>query len=117
MAFSDKLKDFFEKSFESSKDFLNKAGAQAQVWGEMGRLRFEILQLRAKARSLTSQLGATVYELLAEKGEPMIGTYTEGVAPILKELKAVEKEITEKESAYTLAGGKEADLDGDGKPG
>ena len=40
MAFSDKMKDFFEKSFDSSKDFLNKAGAQAQVWSEMGMLKF-----------------------------------------------------------------------------
>lgn len=116
MAFSDNLKTFFEKSFESSKEFLNKAGSQAQVWGEMGRLKIEILQLRSKAQSLTSQLGAGVYELLVEKGEPMIGTYSEGIAPLIEQLKTIEREITEKESAFKLAGGKDADLDGDGKP-
>lgn len=117
MAFSDKMKDFFEKSFDTSKEFLNKAGSQAQVWGEMGRLKVEILQLRAKGQSLTAKLGAGVYELLVEKGEPMIGTYSEGIAPIIEQLKHIEREITEKESAFKLAGGKDADLDGDGRPG
>lgn len=116
MAFSDKMKDFFEKSFDTSKDILNKAGAQAQVWGEMGKLRLEILQLRAKAQSLTAKLGAGVYELLVENGEPMIGTYSEGIAPIIQQLKTIEREISEKESAFRLAGGKDADLDGDGRP-
>ncbi|MCE1197215.1 hypothetical protein LWX53_12055 [bacterium] len=116
MAFSDKMKDFFEKSFDSSKDFLNKAGAQAQVWSEMGKLKFEILALRAKGQSLTSKLGAGVYELLVEKGEPMIGTYSQGIAPIIEELKHIDREISEKEAAFRLAGGKDADLDGDGKP-
>lgn len=112
MAFSDNLKAFFEKSFDSSKDFLNKAGSQAQVWGEMGKLKIEILQLRSKAQSLTSRLGAGVYELLVEKGEPMIGSYSEGIAPLLEQLKTIEREISEKESAFKLAGGKDDDLDG-----
>ena len=116
MTFSEKLKDVLEKGFDSSKDFLAKAGSQAQVWGEMGKLKFEILQLRTKAQSLTGRLGAEVYELLVEKGEPMIGAYSEGVAPLIEQLKNIEKEINEKEGAFRMAGGKDADLDGDGKP-
>jgi hypothetical protein len=46
----------------------------------------------------------------------MIGTYSEGIAPLIEQLKTIEREITEKESAFKLAGGKDADLDGDGKP-
>lgn len=117
MSFSDKLKGFMEKSFDASKEFLSKAGAQAQTWGEMGKLKFDIMQLRSKAQSLTSQLGAETYRLLVEKGEPMIGSYTEGIAPILVHLKQIEKEIDEKETAFRNAGGKDADLDGDGRPG
>lgn len=117
MTFSQKLKDVLEKGLDSSKDFISKAGSQAQVWGEMGKLKFEILQLRTKAQSLTGRLGAEVYELLIEKNEPMIGAYSEGVAPLIEQLKNIEKEIDEKESAFRLAGGKDADLDGDGKPG
>lgn len=116
MTFSEKLKGVFEKSVDSSKEFLAKAGTQAQVWGEMGKLKFEILQLRQKAQSLTSRLGAEVYELLVEKGEPMIGSYSEGVAPLLEQLKQIDREITEKEEAFKAGGGKDSDLDGDGKP-
>ena len=116
MTFSEQLKNLLDKGLDASKDILNKAGSQAQVWGDMGRLRFEILQLRSKARSLTTRLGADVYELLIEKGEPMIGATTDGIAQTLKELQSLEREISEKESAYRLAGGKDSDLDGDGKP-
>lgn len=117
MAFSDNLKSFLGKTFDSSKDFLSKTGSQAQAWGEMGRLKIEILQLRTKAQSLTSRLGANVYELLVEKGEPMIGESSEGISTILGQLKNIEREISEKEAAFRMAGGKDADLDGDGKPG
>jgi hypothetical protein len=117
MAFSDNLRKFLEKSVDSSRDFMNKAGAQAQIWGEMGRLKLEILQLRARAQSLTTKLGANVYELLVEKGEPMIGASSEGIEVLLGQLKVIEREIAEKEAAFRLAGGKDADLDGDGQPG
>jgi predicted secreted protein len=116
MAFSNKMKEFLEKSYDASKDFINKAGNQAQVWSEMGKLKLEILQLRTKAQSLTSRLGAKVYELLVEKNEPMIGTYSEGVAPLIEELKRIDADIAVKEAAFRQAGGVDADLDGDGKP-
>jgi len=116
MKFSDRMKDLLEKGLDGSKDFLAKAGTQAQIWGEKGKLKFEILQLRSKAQSLTSQLGTQVFELLEEKGEPMIGSQSEGIAPLLQQMKDIEREISEKESAYRMAGGKDGDLDGDGKP-
>ena len=80
-------------------------------------LRIEILRLRQKAQALTSRLGANVFELLVEKGEPMIGASSEGIEDLLNQLKTIEREITEKESAFRMAGGKDADLDGDGRPG
>jgi len=115
MTFSEHMKDFFEKSIDTSKDLLSKAGSQAQTWGEMGRLKFEILQLRARGQSITARLGAGVYELLVEKGEPMIGEYSEGIAPFIQQLKSIEREISEKESAFKLAGGVDSDLDDDGR--
>ncbi|MFZ2635727.1 MAG: hypothetical protein WAZ99_08475 [Rectinemataceae bacterium] len=116
MTFGEKMKSFLEKSLDVSKDALNKAGAQAQTWGEMGKLRVEILQLHSKAQKLTGQLGAETYELLVEKGEPMIGAYTEGIAGLIDQIKTLEKDIDEKELAFHEAGGKDSDLDGDGKP-
>jgi hypothetical protein len=110
MAFSDKFKDILGKGFDTSKDFLNKAGAQAQTWTEMGRLRFEILQARTKAQSLMTRLGAEVYRHLVENDEPLIGYETTGLAPLLDQIKQIEKEIEEKEAAYRAAGGSEEDL-------
>lgn len=116
MTFSEQLKNLLDKGLDASKDILSKAGSQAQVWGEMGRLRFEILQLRSKARTLTTRLGAEVYDLLVKQGEPIIGSTTEGISQILKDLQTFDREISEKEGAYRMAGGKDSDLDGDGKP-
>jgi hypothetical protein len=82
----------------------------------MGRIKLEILQLRGKAQKLTGNLGAEVYELLVDKGEPMIGSYTEGIAGLLQQLKEIDKEINAKEDAFRKAGGKDSDLDGDGTP-
>lgn len=89
MGFSDKLKDLLEKGVDSSRDFIAKAGSQAQVWSEMGRLKIEILQLRSRAQSLMAKLGAETYRLLAERSEPMIGASSEGIAPLLNQLSAI----------------------------
>jgi len=113
MAFSDKLKTILEKSIDTSKDFLNKAGSQAQTWSEMGKLKFEIVQNRTKAQSLMARLGAEVYRHLVENDEPLIGYETTGLTPLLEQLKQIEKEIDEKEAAFRAAGGTDADLDGD----
>lgn len=116
MDFSEKVKSFIEKSIDSSKDFIAKAGSQAQVWSVMGKLKFEIIQLRSQAQNLMTQLGTETYRLLVEKNEPMIGSSTQEISPLLTQLQKIEQEIAEKEGAFRAAGGKDADLDGDGKP-
>ncbi|MCE5256745.1 MAG: hypothetical protein LLF89_07865 [Spirochaetaceae bacterium] len=113
MAFSDKLKDILEKSIDSSKDFISKAGSQAQTWGEMGKLKFEVLQNRTKAQSLMARLGAEVYRHLVENNEPLIGYETTGLTPLLEQLKQIEREIDEKEEAFKAAGGTDDDLKDD----
>lgn len=110
MNFSEKLKKFMENSVDASKEFLEKAADQAQVWGEMGKLKIEILQLRSKAQSLTTRLGTEVYTLLIEKNEPMIGASSPELEPIIRELEQLDKLIDEKEALYRARGGKESDL-------
>ncbi len=110
MPFSDKLRKFLETSVDASREFLEKAANQTQVWGEMGRLKIEILQLRARAQSLTGKLGAEVYDLLVEKNEPMIGSTTPEIEPLLRELRQLDAQIDEKEAQYRIKGGKESDL-------
>jgi hypothetical protein len=110
MKFSEKLKKFMEDSIDASKEFLEKTSDQAQVWGEMGKLKIEILQLRSKAQALTGKLGTEVYTLLVEKNEPMIGSSTPEIEPIIKELEGLDHLIDEKETLYRSKGGKENDL-------
>lgn len=110
MTFSEKLKKFMEASVDASKEFLEKAADQAQVWGEMGKLKIEILQLRSKMQTLTTKLGAEVYTLLVEKNEPMIGRSTPEIEPIIKEIEELGRLIDEKEALYRLKGGKDSDL-------
>jgi hypothetical protein len=111
MNFSEKLKKFMENSIDASREFLEKTSDQAQIWTEMGKLKIEILQLRAKAQSLTAKLGTEVYTLLVEKDEPMIGASTPEIEPIIKELQELDRAIDEKEALYRLKGGKDKDLD------
>lgn len=113
MKFSDQMKRILEKSVDVSRDALNKAGAQAQEWGEKGRLKLEIFQLRNRAQRLSATLGTEVYEILVERNEPMIGAYTAGIAPLLEELKGIDREIEAKEQVFRDAGGKDGDLDRD----
>ena len=110
MNFSEKLKKFMETSVDASKEFLEKAADQAQVWGEMGKLKIEILQLKSKAQALTTKLGTEVYTLLIEKNEPMIGASTPELEPIIKDLMHLDRLIDEKEALYRAKGGKESDL-------
>jgi len=76
----------------------------------MGKLRFEIIQLKTKAQSLTTKLGTEVYKLLVEKDEPMIGAANPEIEPILMELKKLDQQIDEKEKLYRQKGGKDSDL-------
>ncbi|MEN6297206.1 MAG: hypothetical protein ABFC85_08570 [Rectinema sp.] len=110
MNFSEKLKKFMGNSVDASKELLEKAADQAQVWGEMGKLKIEILQLRSKAQTLTARLGTEVYTLLVEKNEPVIGSSTPEIEPIIKELEELDHVIDEKETLYKSKGGKESDL-------
>ncbi|HNX72742.1 MAG TPA: hypothetical protein PK759_00375 [Spirochaetales bacterium] len=113
MAFSDKFKDIVEKGIGTSRDFLSKAGSQAQTWTEMGKLRFEILQDRTKAQALMTRLGAEVYRHLVEDDEPLIGYETTGIAPLLDQIKQIEAQIEQKEASYRAAGGSDEDLNKD----
>jgi len=111
MNFSEKLKKFMENSIDASKEFLEKTSDQAQIWTEMGKLKIEILQLRSKAQSLSARLGTEVYTLLVEKNEPMIGSSTPEIQPIIRELQELEHPIDEKAALYRAKGGKDKDLD------
>jgi hypothetical protein len=119
MAFSDKMKDFFEtgalvskefvskagvkaqdlgeKSYKASKDFLQKAGAKAQDLGETTVLKMEVKQLEGQAQKLIGRLGTEVYSALVEHESSGITADTPAIKAILAEIAAVKDAIEKRE--------------------
>jgi hypothetical protein len=119
MAFSDKMKDFFEtgaqvskdfvskagakaqdlgeKSYHASRDFLQKAGAKAQDLGETTVLKMELKQLEGQAQKLIGRLGAEVYSALVEHESPVISAETPALKVILAEIASVKEAIEKRE--------------------
>ncbi len=110
MTLAQKMKDVFDKSVEASRDLLSKAGTQAQTWGEQGMLKIEILQMRAHARTLTSKLGAEVYESFVDRGLDSVSRDMPEIAPLVTGIRDLELDIEKKEGAFRKAGGSDDDL-------
>jgi hypothetical protein len=110
MAFSDKMREMLNKGLSVSKDIVTKAASQAQVWGEMGVLKVEVIQLRSQAEKLSAHLGAEVYAALAERKEAAVTAGSPGLKELLDRISDLSRLIEDKESAFRKLGGKESDL-------
>ena len=99
MDFWDRVKTTIDKSFDSSKEWFDKAKGTAHELGERGVLRVEIMQLESRAEKLTAKLGALTYELLVKKGQGHVGAKTEGLKEIIEEIGSIEARISQKETA------------------
>ncbi|MDR2630957.1 MAG: hypothetical protein LBC60_08555 [Spirochaetaceae bacterium] len=119
MAFSDRMKNFFEtsaqvskelvskagakaqdlgeKGFKASKDILQKAGTKAQDLGETTILKLEIKQLEGQAQRLIGRLGTEVYSALVEHESPGITSDTPAIKAILAEIALVKESIEKRE--------------------
>lgn len=111
MTFSEKMRDMVNKGMAVSREAVSKAGAQAQVWGEMGVVKVEILQYRSQAEKLTTQLGAEVYSTFAEKGQKTLSADSPAIRDLIAKISELEKLIDEKEERFRKLGGKETDLE------
>ncbi|MDR0689770.1 MAG: hypothetical protein LBG08_05850 [Spirochaetaceae bacterium] len=119
MAFSDRMKSFFEtgaqvskdlaskagakaqdlgeKGYKASKDLLQKAGAKAQDIGETTVLKVEIKQLEGQAQKLIGRLGTEVYSALVEHESPGITSETPAIKAVLAEITLVKEAIEKRE--------------------
>jgi hypothetical protein len=111
MTFSEKMRDMVNKGLAASREAVSKAGAQAQVWGEMGVLKVEIIQYRSQAEKLTTQLGTEVYEAIAEKGQASLSADSPALRDLIARIRELERLMAAKEERYRKLGGKETDLD------
>lgn len=110
MAFSDKMLDMLNKGMAVSRDIVAKAASQAQVWGEMGVLKVEVIQLRSQAEKLTAKLGAEAYAAFAERKEPSLSAQSPAVSDLIGRIADLGRIIDDKEAAFKRLGGKESDL-------
>jgi hypothetical protein len=111
MTFSERMNAIMAKGIAASKEVLAKAGAQAQVWGEMGALKVEIIQLRKQAEKLVAQLGAEVFATFAERGQKSLSSDSPAVRDFIARIGDLEKAIGIKEKRYAELGGREDDLE------
>ncbi len=111
MNFSDRMQEFITKGIAASKEFVTKAGEQAQTWGEMGVLKVEIIQLRSQAEKQIARLGAEVYAALAERGEPAVSLGNPTIRDAIGRIKEIETLIDDKEARFKKLGGKDSDLE------
>jgi hypothetical protein len=111
MAFSDKLQEMLNQGMELSKDFLDKAGAKAKELGELGVMKWEIIQLRGQMKKVAAQLGAAVYSTLMEEGQKSLSADSPAIQDSLVKLDQLMKDVNEREAEYRKKGGKSEDLD------
>jgi hypothetical protein len=115
MTFSEKMQELMTKGIATSKEALAKAGAQAQVWGEMGALRFEIIQLRGQMEKLTAQLGAEAYAAFAERGQTSLEADSPSIKSLIARISELDGTVAAKEVRYKKLGGRDDDLDQEGQ--
>ncbi len=72
MAFLEKMKEYFDKGIEVSKDAISKASDAVQDFGDKSVVKIEIKQLESKLNKEYLSLGTQVYNLyLQNKDEPL----------------------------------------------
>jgi len=111
MTFAEKMNELMNKGLATSREVLSKAGAQAQTWGEMGKLKIEIIQLRSQAERVAAQLGAAVYTAFVERSAAQISAEEPEFKAHLKRLAEINATIDDREERFHRLGGSESDLD------
>ena len=101
-----RIERVLEQSVETSREVLDKArtgakelGESAKELGEVGVLKFDVLQLERRSAKVLSKLGHEVYEAFGERGRKTLSPDAEGVKELLAELRDIEQGIDEKERA------------------
>lgn len=92
-----KIKEFFVKSAEVSKNALSKAGVAVQKFSDKSVLKIQIQNQKSARSKKYTELGELTSELLCKKGADIgnlsaIAT-SEDCAAILENIKKIQKEI------------------------
>uniref|UniRef100_A0A7C3E5Q6 Uncharacterized protein n=1 Tax=Gracilinema caldarium TaxID=215591 RepID=A0A7C3E5Q6_9SPIR len=98
MSFGDRMKEYFGKGLETSRDLMAKAGAKAQDLGEKGVLKLEITQLQGQVQKLLGQLGTEVYTSFTEKGFQSVSSEDPEISALVAQISEVKKSIEKREN-------------------
>ena len=101
-----RIEKVLEQGLGTSRKVVDKArsgakelGESAKDLGEIGVLKFEVLQLERRSAKVLSKLGHEVYEAFGDRGQHTISKDADGVKELLGELQDIERGIDEKEQA------------------
>ena len=99
-----RIERVLEQSLETSREVLDKArtgakelGESAKELGEVGVLKFDVLQLERRSAKVLSKLGHEVYEAFGDQDRTTLSRDVDGVKELLAELRDIERRIDEKE--------------------
>ncbi|AEJ19203.1 hypothetical protein [Gracilinema caldarium] len=98
MSFGDKLKGYFGKGMETTRDLMAKAGAKAQDLGEKGVLKLEIAQLQGQVQKLLGRLGSEVYTAFVDKGIDTISFSDPEIKALIDQIADLKKSIEKREN-------------------
>ena len=101
MAFMDKVKEYFDKSVEVSKEALSKVGDTVQDFGDKSVVMIEIKQLEHKLNKELISLGNQVYNVFMENNSDSLKFDDARVSGIFLELQRLNGEIKARKASLS----------------
>ena len=106
MSLWNRIEKVLEQGLETSREVIGKArsgakdlGESAKDLGEIGVLKFDVLQLERQSAKAMSKLGHEVFQAFGERGQDTVSKDADGIGPLMAELLDIERRIDEKEQA------------------
>jgi hypothetical protein len=98
MGFMDRMQETINQGLKTSRDLFGKAKEKAKDLGEIGVIKFEIMQLENQAEKHVAQLGSNVYRVLIEEEHNTVSRNTPDIKEVLGQIEDVKQQIEQKEA-------------------
>lgn len=98
MGFMDRMQETINQGLKTSRDLFGKAKEKAKDLGEIGVIKFEIMQLENQAEKLVAQLGSNVYRVLIDEEHNTVSRNTPDIKEVLNQIEDVKQQIEKKEA-------------------
>lgn len=91
--FKEKMKNFFNKSVEVSKDALVKAGSAVQDFSDKSKVTIKIKQLEGKVQKEYASIGSKVFEFFTESPDASLTKENDILTTSFAEINRLDEEI------------------------